>query len=64
MNRVKNMRINHYEFPEGTPTEIMLKEGCAVILKTGEEIYVDCIPLDTIFGRLYLSYFICIKETK
>lgn len=49
------MRINHYEFPEGTPTEIMLKEGCAVILKDGSEIFVESIPAD----KAYLVDYVC-----
>lgn len=37
-------RINYYEFPEGTPENILLENGCAVILKDGSEIYPDSIP--------------------
>ncbi len=40
------MRINYYKFPKETPEEIMLAEGCAVILKSGYKIYVDSIPAD------------------
>jgi len=40
------MRINYYEFPEGTPENVLLKNGCAVILKSGREIYPDSIPDD------------------
>lgn len=40
------MRINYYRFPENTSAEDKLKEGCAVVLKSGREIYVDAIPED------------------
>ena len=40
------MRLHYYRFPENTPEETKLAEGCAVILKTGREIYVDHIPDD------------------
>lgn len=40
------MKINHYRFPENTPTEDKLKEGCAVVLKDGSRIYADAIPKD------------------
>lgn len=40
------MRINYYEFPEGTPENVLLENGCAVILNDGSEIYTDSIPDD------------------
>lgn len=40
------MRLSYYRFPEGTPEEILLREGCAVILKSGREIWPDSIPDD------------------
>lgn len=40
------MRINHYRFPEDTPSEDKLKEGCAVVLKNGCRIHADTIPED------------------
>lgn len=40
------MRFNYYQFPKGTPESILLKNGCAVILKSGDEIYTDSIPND------------------
>ena len=38
------MRIHYYEFPDETPEETLLENGCAVILKTGDEIYPKNIP--------------------
>lgn len=38
------MRLNYYRFPEGTPENILLENGCGVVLKDGREIYVDSIP--------------------
>ena len=38
------MRIHYYRFPEDTPEDILLSAGCAVILKSGEEIYPESIP--------------------
>lgn len=40
------MRLSYYRFPENTPENILLENGCAVILKDGSEIYPDCIPED------------------
>lgn len=36
--------MNYYRFPDDTPENVLLKEGCAVILKSGYRIYVDEIP--------------------
>ena len=38
------MRLNYYRFPEETPEEELLKNGCAIILKDGSEIYAESIP--------------------
>ncbi len=38
------MRLHYYQFPENTPEETLLKEGCGVVLKSGSVIYVDSIP--------------------
>ena len=38
------IRINYYRFPPGVPEEIMLSEGCGVVLKSGDIIYPDTIP--------------------
>lgn len=40
------MRLHYYRFPEGSNPMDRLKEGCAVILKSGSEIYPDSIPED------------------
>lgn len=40
------MRLNYYQFPEGTPENILLENRCGVILKTGNEIYPSSIPDD------------------
>ncbi len=40
------MRANYYRFPEGTPESVLLANGCAVMLKNGEEIYPDMISED------------------
>lgn len=33
------MRLHYYRFPENSDPMVRFEEGCAVILKTGEEIY-------------------------
>lgn len=38
------MRINYYVFPDDAPEPVMLSEGCAVVLKSGSEIYPSSIP--------------------
>ena len=38
------MRLGYYRFPEGTAEDILLANGCGVILKDGQEIYPDSIP--------------------
>ena len=40
------MRLNYYQFPENTPETVRLDNGCAVVLKAGDEIWTDCIPDD------------------
>lgn len=40
----KSMRLNYYQFPEDAPEDVLLSNGCAVILKDGGEIYADSIP--------------------
>ena len=40
------MRLNYYRFPEDSDPMERIKEGCAVILKTGEEIWPETIPAD------------------
>lgn len=40
------MRLNYYEFPENTPENILLENGCAVIKTNGDEIYPEFIPED------------------
>lgn len=40
------MRLNYYRFPDNVSEKIKLKEGCGVILKNGNTIYVDEIPDD------------------
>lgn len=40
------MRLNYYRFPEGTPEDILLENGCGVIKTDGEEIYSSSIPED------------------
>lgn len=40
------MRLSYYRFPEGTPEDILLNHGCAVVLHDGREIYPDSIPDD------------------
>lgn len=51
------MRINYYQFPEDTPEDIRLKEGCGVILKNGDTIYPDSIPVDQ------RSLIDCVEDT-
>jgi len=38
------MRITYYLFPDDTPEDILLENGCGVVLKNGEEIYPTYIP--------------------
>ena len=40
------MRLNYYRFPEDTSEDVLLQNGCGVILKSGDIIYVDNIPDD------------------
>ena len=40
------MRINYYRFPDDTPEHVMLEEGCEVVLKNGDTLYVSTIPDD------------------
>lgn len=40
------MRLNYYRFPETVNDDTKVSEGCAVILKSGEEIYPENIPDD------------------
>lgn len=40
------MRLSYYRFPEGTSENILLENGCGVILKSGSEIYPEVIPED------------------
>lgn len=41
------MRLHYYTFPEGTPEQTLLDNGCAVILKdSGAHIYPKYIPED------------------
>lgn len=49
------MRIHSYKFPDGVSREILLQNGCPVILKTGEEIYVEEIPLEKEYLVDYVS---------
>ena len=40
------MKLNYYRFPEGTPEDVLLSNGCGVVLKDGREIYPGNIPED------------------
>jgi len=40
------MRLTYYRFPDDTKEEILLANGCAVVLKDGNEIYPEIIPDD------------------
>lgn len=40
------MRLHYYRFPETSDPMDRFREGCAVILKTGAEIYPESIPED------------------
>ena len=35
------MRLSYYEFPKGTPEEVLLENGCAVYWKDGGYSYLD-----------------------
>lgn len=38
------MRLNYYQFPDDISEDILLQEGCEIILHDGSTIYSDCIP--------------------
>jgi len=38
------MRLNYYQFPAETAENILLENGCGVVLKDGDTIYPDSIP--------------------
>lgn len=40
------MRLHYYRFPKETDQMARFEEGCAVILKSGSEIYPESIPDD------------------
>ena len=40
------MRLTYYRFPEGTADDILVQNGCAIVLKNGGTIYKDFIPED------------------
>lgn len=40
------MRLHYYKFPEDSDQMVRFSEGCAVILKSGSEIYPQSIPED------------------
>ena len=40
------MRLNYYRFPEGTPEDVLLENGCGVVLTNGDTIYPASIPDD------------------
>lgn len=40
------MRLHYYRFPEDTDQMTRFNEGCAVILKNGNEIHPETIPED------------------
>ena len=40
------MRLTYYRFPEDTPEDVLLSNGCGVVLKDGSEIFPDSIPED------------------
>ena len=35
------MRLSYYEFPKGTPEEVLLENGCAVYWQDGGYSYLD-----------------------
>ena len=45
------MQIIRYRFPKGISEDILLKNGCTVVFKDGEEMYPDLIP-DEYRGRV------------
>ena len=52
------MRIHNYRFPDGTPENVMLENGCGVQLKGGGVIYPDTIPdehRDKVAGFTHIS---------
>ena len=38
------MRLHYYQFPQGTPEDILLENGCAIHLKDGNWTYQETIP--------------------
>lgn len=40
------MRLHYYQFPDDSEPMTRFSEGCAVVLKSGDEIYPESIPDD------------------
>lgn len=40
------MRLHYYRFPQGSDPMVRFREGCAVILKSGTQIWPESIPDD------------------
>lgn len=40
------MRITYYTFPDSTSEEVLLENGCCILLKDGSETYSNSIPED------------------
>lgn len=59
------MRLHYYRFPEDADKMVRFSEGCAVILKSGGEIYPETIPddkwplierIDDVLGGISISH--------
>ena len=40
------MRLHYYRFPADSDPEVRVKEGCAVVLKSGSRLWPETIPED------------------
>lgn len=38
------MRLTYYKFPENTPENVLLQNGCEIILVTGDSVHSETIP--------------------
>lgn len=54
------MRINYYQFPDDTPEEILLKEGCEIILKNGGTFIVKLSK--KIKENLWITLIMCFMD--
>ena len=37
------MRLHYYKFPQDTPEDVLLRNGCCIVLKNGNQVYKEYI---------------------